>query len=1003
MKTKFIRLLLSGGLLAGLLGLATVARAQQLDFGDAPAPYPTLLNQNGARHAISNLRLGNLIDSEQDGQPNATATGDDINPPGAGDDEDGVTFLTALVPGQLASVRVNVNGRCRVDAWIDFNRNGSWADQGEQICVSVLVDAGDTTIEFPVPTSAQLGETFARFRVSLQGGLSFVGLAPDGEVEDYQVTIGQPQQPMDFGDAPDGPYPTLLRNNGARHVILQGFHLGQRVDAEPDGQPNANATGDDIGGGPDEDGVFFITPLAPGQSAAVIVVASQTGFLNAWIDFNRNGSWADSGDQIFTAVGLVPGTNTLVFAVPAGAESGATFARFRYSRQSVLSFDGPAEDGEVEDYQVGITRDRDRCDLGCRGRDFWLTFPGNYAPDPNNPARLSLCITGPGGTVGVVSIPGLGFSTNFAIPAAMAAIVHLPTAADLGDANDVITEKGIHVTASADVGVFGFNHARHTTDSYLGLPTVVLGTEYIVLGFGNTHSNVPPLNGTQFALVATETNTTVMITPSVTTGIRPAGVPYQLLMQPGETYQLRNTNDTPADLTGTIVQSDKPIAVFGSQQCANIPSSNVWFCDYIVEQLLPVNTWGTEFYTAPLATRALGDTFRALAAQDATTVSLNGVPVGVVNRGEFRQFQLISGARISADKPILVAQYANSSDYDGRTNADPFMSIVQATRHYVSGYIVCAPTNDFPTNYIAIIAPTSSLASVSVNGLAVPVASFTTISGSTYAYARILVGPGRHTVAAGVPIGVSIYGWAEYDSYGNPGCYFFGDVQPPRVTCNVSNITVNVDGGPNAPCGAIIPDLTREVVVEDNCSQQTAPPTQSPPAGTVVGPGVHPITISARDLAGNVGTCVVTFTVVDIGPVTLECPPPITVNCTSPEGAIVTYQVTARTPCNSPVTLTYSHPPGTLFPPGKTLVTVEAVSAAGQKASCEFEVTVLCGGTVTITPSPTGGGLTINWTGSTGTLESAPTPTGPWRDVISGVNSYTAPITSSNEFFRVRF
>ncbi len=42
------------------------------DFGDAPDPtYPTLTTSNGARHTIvAGIRMGPLVDSEQDGQPN---------------------------------------------------------------------------------------------------------------------------------------------------------------------------------------------------------------------------------------------------------------------------------------------------------------------------------------------------------------------------------------------------------------------------------------------------------------------------------------------------------------------------------------------------------------------------------------------------------------------------------------------------------------------------------------------------------------------------------------------------------------------------------------------------------------------------------------------------------------------------------------------------------------------------------------------------------------------
>ena len=70
---------------------------------------------------------------------------------------------------------------------------------------------------------------------------------------------------LDFGDAPDplystaGEYPTLLANDGARHNI-GGPYLGSIApDAETDGQPDADALGDDNNGIDDEDGVTTVS------------------------------------------------------------------------------------------------------------------------------------------------------------------------------------------------------------------------------------------------------------------------------------------------------------------------------------------------------------------------------------------------------------------------------------------------------------------------------------------------------------------------------------------------------------------------------------------------------------------------------------------------------------------------------------------------------------------------------------------------------------------------
>ena len=165
---------------------------------------------------------------------------------------------------------------------------------------------------------------------------------------------------VDFGDAPDPTYATLLASDGARHGIVPGFFLGAGVDFETDGQPDVNALGDDNNGNADEDGVTFDTPIVAGQFLGLTVSASAAGFLDAWIDFDGDGGWEDPGEQIFTGQALVAGANGLNIFVPPDADTLNTlFARFRFSSTGGLSNTGFALDGEVEDYTVSILADAD--------------------------------------------------------------------------------------------------------------------------------------------------------------------------------------------------------------------------------------------------------------------------------------------------------------------------------------------------------------------------------------------------------------------------------------------------------------------------------------------------------------------------------------------------------------------------------------------------------------------------------------------------------------------
>jgi hypothetical protein len=216
---------------------------------------------------------------------------------------------------------------------------------GEAKTFTVLVN-GDLIIE--------ADETFQTAINSLSGIPTPPAVTIAGSPQTATITNDE----LDWGDAPtaaqsgfSGTYPSSLANNGARHgAALGGLRLGASIDADLDGQPNATASGD----GADEDGVTLPGVLVLNNNADITVNASAAGNLNAWIDFNRDGDWADAGEQVFTNQNVVAGDNNLSFAVPGGASLGGTFARFRLTTAPGASFDGLAADGEVEDYAVNI-------------------------------------------------------------------------------------------------------------------------------------------------------------------------------------------------------------------------------------------------------------------------------------------------------------------------------------------------------------------------------------------------------------------------------------------------------------------------------------------------------------------------------------------------------------------------------------------------------------------------------------------------------------------------
>lgn len=164
------------------------------DQGDAPAPYNTLFASGGAYHWFDpTFYMGTKVDADVDGQPNATATGDDNV---GGSDEDGVQFLDPIIPGANTRIRVTVSTAGRINGWIDLNRDGDWNDAIDVVLNNLAVAAAGTyTFNVAIPVIAGLGVSFGRFRFNAAGGIGPDGFGDVGEVEDYRVSIGDTVAP----------------------------------------------------------------------------------------------------------------------------------------------------------------------------------------------------------------------------------------------------------------------------------------------------------------------------------------------------------------------------------------------------------------------------------------------------------------------------------------------------------------------------------------------------------------------------------------------------------------------------------------------------------------------------------------------------------------------------------------------------------------------------------------------------------------------------------------
>ena len=154
-----------------------------IDFGDAPASYGSSLNENGARHEMGDLHLGPTVTSEYAARLEDTG-------------DDGVAFLTNIQAASDADLQslmsVNVSKDGYLHGWVDWNQNGKFED-AEQVFDGKYVTEGDNTLLLNVKAGATPGTTWSRFRVSTSETLAPTGGDINGEVEDYEISIGDAQ------------------------------------------------------------------------------------------------------------------------------------------------------------------------------------------------------------------------------------------------------------------------------------------------------------------------------------------------------------------------------------------------------------------------------------------------------------------------------------------------------------------------------------------------------------------------------------------------------------------------------------------------------------------------------------------------------------------------------------------------------------------------------------------------------------------------------------------
>lgn len=400
------------------------------------------------------------------------------------------------------------------------------------------------------------------------------------------------------------------------------------------------------------------------------------------------------------------------------------------------------------------------------GTEFWFGFMENIGNINNLHMVVFIATDRP--VSGTISVPLNGYSQSFTIAADSVLEIELPVATVMHVGSEIVENKGVHLTTSDSVLVYLINAVYQSGDGTSVWPTQNIGKEYSTLGYYSRYNLLYPAMS-EFLIVAPQDSTIISITPLDTTlgGVYP-GNPFSITLNSGNSYQVKSLSD----LTGSHIISNNPIAIFAGSSASYIPSNtNVpgpGFANHLFEQINSIDDWGVEFITTPLLQRDSGDTYRILASQDSTMISINGILLDTLNEYEFNETRIGPASLIFANHPILVGQYSNSSLFDN-TTGDPFQivllpSVTSYKKTYFKTYYNSSFSN--PLFFVNIIAKSSNVSTIFMDGNQIPTSAFDPILGSDFSYASFQVMDGTHKIESDSGFVAYYYAFDLFDAFG---------------------------------------------------------------------------------------------------------------------------------------------------------------------------------------------------------------------------------------------
>ncbi len=351
----------------------------------------------------------------------------------------------------------------------------------------------------------------------------------------------------------------------------------------------------------------------------------------------------------------------------------------------------------------------------------------------------------------------------------------------------VVQGGAYHIEATAPVAAYQFNPLTYrqttpegravfsfTNDASLLLSQRSLTQRYLVLTAPNwlppVRAGATPISFGGFIAITAITGETTSVTVRLperhgVSGADASGAVTHGNLMPGDVALIVGSSS--GDLSGAIVEASAPVAVYAGHDCTNVPQGRA-ACDHLEEQVLPIEALGRDYVIADLRDRRVGSLVRVVAPSNDTVLRFEPSSVSPplrLSAGEVFEALSTVSFRVTASKPILVAQFMIGQGSVSTDRGDPAMVYEVPTQQFRDRYDVLVP-DTYVANYFGVVAPQG--AQVLLDGA--PLAGTSETLGP-WTILHAPVSPGRHQLRTreGVPLGVKVYGTATYTSYMYPG------------------------------------------------------------------------------------------------------------------------------------------------------------------------------------------------------------------------------------------